>query len=233
MNACRILLPSLLWLLVSCTPPLQPDVSDARLKPLTIPAEARRFALVPGQSEVLILVYREGRLARLGHNHAISARQIEGSVYLAPEFAASAVELRVPLEMLEVDRPADRARAGDEFPGELDADAIAGTRSNMLGEEQLEASRWPEMVLVSRALSGADTEFELQVDIALKDTVSRVTVPVKLTRDGSERLIASGEFSVLQTELGLEPFSALLGALRVRDQLDIRFRLVAEATSGN
>jgi hypothetical protein len=36
-----------------------------------------------------------------------------------------------------------------------------------------------------------------------------------------------GGFTVQQGTLGLEPFSVALGALRVRDDLAVRFRLVA------
>jgi hypothetical protein len=34
-------------------------------------------------------------------------------------------------------------------------------------------------------------------------------------------------FRVLQSELGIEPYSILGGAIRVRDAIDIRVRLVA------
>lgn len=219
----------LVLLLVACQPPVAPLLSDARLAPLAIPAAARRFVVQPGESELLILVYREGRLARLGHNHVISSTQLDGVVYLAPDLLNSAVELRLPVATLEVDRPANRARAGDEFPGEIAPDAIAGTRDNMLGSAQLDAERWPELLLVSRGITGAEPQLKLELDMALKNQVTAITVPVRLRREGDARLIAEGEFSVLQTDLGLQPFSALLGALRVRDQLDIRFRIVATA----
>jgi hypothetical protein len=225
----RLTVFALALLLAACQPQVSPLVSDARLAPLSIPGGARRFVVQPGESELLVLVYREGRLARLGHNHVISSTQLDGAVYLAPDVRDSAVELRLPLAALEVDLPANRARAGDDFPGEIDADAVAGTRDNMLGPAQLDAERWPELLLVSRGVSGSEPSLQLQMELALKNQVTALTVPVRVRRDGDARLIAEGEFSVLQTELGLEPFSALLGALRVRDQVDIRFRIVAIA----
>jgi hypothetical protein len=229
MRLCRTVLVLLVLALAACQPPVAPLVSDARLAPLTIPAGARRFVVQPEESEVLILVYREGRLARLGHNHVVSSTQLDGAVYLAPAVLNSAVELRMPVGTLEVDLPANRARAGDEFPGELDAEAVAGTRGNMLGPAQLDSAQWPELLLVSRGITGAEPDLELQLELALKNQVTALTVPVRLQRDGNARLVAEGEFSVLQSQLGLEPFSALLGALRVRDQLDIRFKIVAVA----
>ena len=40
-------------------------------------------------------------------------------------------------------------------------------------------------------------------------------------------LIVSGDTSVRQTDLGLKPFSAMLGALQVQDEMRVRFRIVA------
>jgi hypothetical protein len=40
-------------------------------------------------------------------------------------------------------------------------------------------------------------------------------------------LIVSGELPIKQTDLGLTPFSAMLGALQVQDELRVRFRIVA------
>jgi hypothetical protein len=37
----------------------------------------------------------------------------------------------------------------------------------------------------------------------------------------------SGDTSVRQTELGLKPFSAMLGALQVQDEMRVKFRIVA------
>ena len=44
-------------------------------------------------------------------------------------------------------------------------------------------------------------------------------------QSGSLTVIAA--FRVLQSELGIEPYSILGGAIRVRDAIDIRVRLVA------
>jgi hypothetical protein len=41
--------------------------------------------------------------------------------------------------------------------------------------------------------------------------------------------VASGEVEFLQSELGIAPYSALLGALQVQDQLRVKFRIEAQA----
>jgi hypothetical protein len=52
------------------------------------------------------------------------------------------------------------------------------------------------------------------------------TVPVSYQlADGTITL--TGSFALRQTDLGLKPFSALLGALQVQDQMQLSFRIVA------
>ena len=60
------------------------------------------------------------------------------------------------------------------------------------------------------------------------------TVPVRYQLGGvggNSTVEASGEFPLRQTDLGLTPFSALLGALQVVDEMKIRFRIVAQAAA--
>ena len=51
-------------------------------------------------------------------------------------------------------------------------------------------------------------------------------MPVTLEAQGAD-LVASGELELRQSELGLTPFSVMMGALQVQDAMQVRFRLVA------
>jgi hypothetical protein len=67
----------------------------------------------------------------------------------------------------------------------------------------------------------------MTVRIKIKDT-SR-DIPVTATvRTGGARLTAAGEFDIQQTDFGIKPFSAGLGALEVQDRLHVRFDIVAD-----
>ena len=69
-------------------------------------------------------------------------------------------------------------------------------------------------------------EARLAVNVAGHD--STLVVPFNLER-AAGRLTASGALSVRQSALGLIPFSVFLGALRVQDDMDVKFKLVAVA----
>jgi len=218
----------LLALLLSGCQPVARDAGDAQLAPLRTDPAAVVYTVDPRGSQLLVYAYRDGRLAAMGHNHVISSDSLEGEIYLAPAATNTAFEIRLPVTSLKVDIPELRAQAGDEFPGELTQDARDGTRANMLGERQLDAAVWPELVMRSRGVSGVLPDLTVIVDIAVRGYVRQLEVPVKVT-SGQGRVAAEGRFSVNQTDLGLEPFSVMMGALTVRDRLDIQFSIDAVA----
>ncbi len=65
-----------------------------------------------------------------------------------------------------------------------------------------------------------------QVLVQLDAEWHSVAVPLHY-EIGNEKIVASGEFSLKQTALGLTPISALGGGLTVQDAMNIRLRLVA------
>jgi hypothetical protein len=62
--------------------------------------------------------------------------------------------------------------------------------------------------------------------VRVRDREKLIDVPVTWRRDG-DVLTASGEFALKQTDLGLTPYSVMLGALRVADEMKVRFSIVA------
>jgi len=213
-------------LLAACGPREPVSRAPVDQAPSVAPADAVSYRLVPGESEIRILAYRDGPLASLGHNHVISTTVIDGVLALASPVGRSTVRLAFPVQSLEIDIPAQRREEGDDFPGELDQSAIDGTRSNMLGEKLLDAVSYPEVSLRSREITGELPELRLLMDVSVRDQVVAIEIPVTVT-SGDGQLVASGEATVRQTDLGLQPFSVGLGALSVRDELELKFRLVA------
>jgi len=62
------------------------------------------------------------------------------------------------------------------------------------------------------------------IEIAGHD--STIDVPFTVQSD-SDQLAATGSFDVRQSQLGLTPYSLMLGALQVQDGMTIKFKIVA------
>lgn len=189
-------------------------------------AHATLYNIDPAASTITLKVYRDGPLARFGHNHAISATQINGVVYREKDPLQSDVELNFPASALTVDQPEDRARAGADFPGALSPEAIAGTRQNMLGPKLLAAEQFPTVALRTISISGQWPDLQLIVEVKLREFTSQLAVPVHIS-ESDGLLIAEGQLTISQVQLGLSPYSVLGGGLRVRDAIEASFHLSA------
>lgn len=186
---------------------------------------APRFAVVPHASELRLLVYRDGPLARFGHNHVVVGR-VEGEVRAADTAAGSAFRIEIPVGSFAVDHPAARAEEGAEFAAEVSEPARKGTRENMLGVEVLDAARYPFLRIASVALAGPRWNPTVTARVTLRGVTRDVRFPAAVFESGDTiEIIAS--FRVRQSDFGLKPFAVFGGGLLVRDALDIRVRVVA------
>jgi hypothetical protein len=210
-------------LLAACTPraPEQQPLADA---PPDFPAAYYRQALAEGkpvfqvdtaQSLVTIVVRRDGRLARLGHDHVVAARDVAG--FVAP--AEGRADFYLRLDRLTVDEPALRAEAGlDTQPSAAD---IEGTRRNML-ETVLEADKHPFVLLRVKSIAAQ----RLSAALTLHGVTRDVEIPARI-EPGATEIAASGSFELKQTDFGIVPMSVLGGAIQVRDRMELRFAIRA------
>lgn len=192
-----------------------------------VTAGATPYRVSPELSDVRILAYRGGPLAKFGHSHVISAGTVYGEVYLHEDFHRSRFKLTLPVKDFEADPPAMLRDEGEEFASERSAEAIAGTTKNLLGAEILDAEQYPEVRIESVKLLGPEWGPDITLAIELRGVTRQQTVPVAIERCDDE-LIATGVLTVVQSDYGITPFSALGGGLQVQDALKLRFRIVAE-----
>ncbi|NML59954.1 YceI family protein [Massilia sp. RP-1-19] len=211
-----------LLLLAGCAASIAPSLQPAQRDPYDSYREAAAagapvYRIDPQASVITVVVRRGGLFSRMGHDHAIASRNISG--YAAPSQARADFGFR--LDEMTVDEPAARATAG--LPGAVPADAIAGTRANMLGRV-LEAGRYPVVQLRAQQLAGAAGTMRLA--ITLRGVTRSIDVPAALEVT-PDNLAATGSVRLRQTAFGITPMSMLGGALVVRDEMELSFRIHA------
>jgi polyisoprenoid-binding protein YceI len=191
-----------------------------------VPANARKHQVVPSESILQILVYRGGAMARLGHNHVIASRQLTGVVYVTDDPFGTRFDISFPVSELTVDEPALRAAAGPDFAASVPESARTGTRNNLLSEGLLDAAQHPDVRLRATDVRAVGDTYDVGVEVTFKGATHLLRVPVTVKRqDGA--ILASGEFPLKQSELGLKPFTVAMGALVVVDEMRVRFDVVA------
>lgn len=240
-SSCKIRLLGALFLacaLAACPtrPPLPPAAVRNAPPPQLAPLVGRPYDIVAGESLLSVRVYRGGALASAGHNHLIASHTLVGTIYVPGDVLKGSFEVHIAVAELTVDEPDLRAQepAGD-FPPDVPQSAREGTRRNMLGPALLDADDYPEVVLravrLERAAGAAPEELIALMDAQVRDQHRTIAVPVRYEL-AAETLTVTGETALRQSDLGLTPFTALMGALAVQDEMRVRLRIVARAADG-
>ena len=179
------------------------------------------------RSDIRLLVYRDGVLSTFGHNHVVSLKDFKGTIHLQSKLDQSRVELEIPVDRLIVDDAALRRLEGEDFANEPSKDDIAATRTNMLGSALLNARQFPTIkVTGSSGPVDAKNSAMLDLSVQLVGQEIKLTIPATLKLEG-DQLEASGAVELSHRQLGLKPFSALLGSLRVAEQMKFKYRIRA------
>jgi polyisoprenoid-binding protein YceI len=202
------------------TPPSTPAPA-----PVTDTTGAIHYRVDGAASEIHIMVYRGGTMARMGHNHVVSSKSLGGELFLHENLKRSRVDLTLPTGSLIVDDPQSRSSEGEDFAAEVPQDAREGTRRNMLRTEILDGEHYSAISLQSIAVSGTRSHPELTMRVKIKDVARDIPV-IAMLQESSRTVTVTGEFAIKQTDFGITPLSIALGALQVVDQLKIKFSIV-------
>jgi len=209
----------LLCLLCTCGVPAlhaQPSVVAGR----------QEFLIQPEQSVLTIRVGRAGMLSGFGHDHLISGRAISGTLTLVAPPAESTAQLVIPVQQLAVDDPVELKDAG--FSSIPDAQARTGTRDNMLRAEVLDGGNWPQVIVDATHTGEITGTHQFNLTLTFKGMSIPLQIPATVTRVDTGFQIDS-QFSLDHRQLGLRPYSALGGVIRVAEVLEFELHLRAVA----
>ena len=226
-TAVVLALAAAVWFLSGCAarPPAQAR-GEGSAGASAAAAVGTPFRLDATASRIRLYLHAEGPLAKMGHSHLISTGALSGTVWLPPEPGHASCEFQLQADGFVVDDPQERAAAGGEFAEPLDEGARAGTREHMLGERQLDAQHYPSVLLHCRQVSVTGDSATVALAVTLRGKESVLQVPMKWRRNGNV-LQAEGELTFRQSDIGLQPYSLMLGALRVADDIHATFTLLA------
>jgi hypothetical protein len=206
--------------------------AEAEHEIIVADSRADRYEIQTDQSEIRVLVYRAGLLGGLGHNHVISCNSLRGDIWLGPAAETASFEFSFPVASLVVDDPQMRKLEGKDFPGEISEKDIAGTKKNMLGPKLLNAAKFADISIVGEFVVGEYAELDVLTDVTVLGQTHELLIPVSVEISG-DTLNASGSIHVSHAELGLTRFTAGFGTLKVADEMQLKYRIVAVRRAGN
>jgi polyisoprenoid-binding protein YceI len=178
---------------------------------------AVRYRIGSEGSRFTVQAFTTGLLSFLGHDPTFVARDLSGELWLGPQESGGAgLRLMVNADSLEL--------AGGASPKDR-AEIEARMRGEVLGTAAHRDVRFESTTVTPARLS--DDRYRLRIEgmLSLRGVTKPHTVEAEMTVfDDAVRL--TGESALWQSDYGIEPVTALGGAVRLKDQLRITFDLV-------
>jgi len=184
--------------------------STAKFQPADVQTEASR---------VYVFVEKTG----LGHQHGVEARLLKSSLVLGA--TQDAGKLVFDMKSFDADTAAARKYVG--LTGTTDAKTRTAVNENMKGSAVLDVGRYPTATfdVTSATATGQSSTKGLPLyKLSGMFTLHGKQRPLSFVTEVEQArgwLHIKGMFSIKQTDYGIEPYSKVLGAVGVADELRI------------
>lgn len=188
--------------------PRPPVVSGRAIYPRSVPLLAGRYRLGRDNARLSVLTQRAGAAAKAGHDLVIHVTSWEGELAIAEDPAFTSMELSADATSLRV----VKGTGGMQALREDDVDSIERTINDevLMGHDITFRST---RVDVDPSGSRLHAEGEL--------TIVGNTQPIAFDLNVDDAGALSATAVVAQTVWGMKPYSALFGALKVRDEVEV------------
>jgi len=181
-------------------------------------AAEKTFRVEASKSNFTVKVGAAGLLSGFGHNHTIKVASFHGEAKVNPD-ALEQSSLTINVEAASL-------RVVDTDISDADRKEV---QSTML-EKVLETGKFSTITFKSTKVvgiqkNGNDAKLTLEGDLNLHGVQRHISIPMTVSINGTE-LHARGEFGLKQTEYKIEPVTAGLGAVKVKDEVRLSFDIV-------
>ena len=192
------------------------------------PGWAGTFTIDPGQSALVVQVFKDGVAAMLAHDHVVQARALSGTIAYDPQRPdASSIEVKVEVGSLQADEPATRRKFGLE--GEPSAKDRADIEATMKSEGQLAVARFPAITFASTSIAKQpDGRFLVTGRLTIRGVAQEVKFPAQIALDGG-LLRGRAQLTFKQSSFGYQPYRAVLGTIKNKDDVILHIDLGAKA----
>jgi polyisoprenoid-binding protein YceI len=167
---------------------------------------AGRHTLGPDSGTLQVFTYREGVAQKVGHDLVLEVERWEATVEVGPEGTLSAVRLEVDPDSLAV----RQGLHGVKPLSERDRSEI----SRNIDEKVL---RRRPIVFESAAVDHVDGRLSVSGQLTMAGTTRPATFELSTSEDGR----VEAKLGLAQSSWGITPYRGLMGALKVRDTVEV------------
>jgi len=180
-----------------------------------------RYRVDASRSRFITQAFAMGLLSAFGHNPRLAVRGFEGEVEFdpaAPDTAAVWMKARAD-SLVVIDDMSEKDRREIE---------------RVTRDELLDAARYPEIVFQSSIVAArrmAEGRYHARVagDLSLRGVTRELAIDTMALVEGDE-LRAQGGFTLRLTDFNIRPVSVAGGLLKLKDEVQLSFDILAYAS---
>lgn len=181
--------------------------------------KTRTYVIDLAQSLVTATLTQEGFIVRRYPTHRVEVRNFSGRIEVSEKNETQVA--------VEVEAETKSLANVDQGMSDFERKEFQGILNNTV----LESDKHPKIKFVSTSIndsrkSGETRDFTLNGDLTLRGVTKRVSFPVNVMMT-EERLRATGEAKLKQTDFGITPYSGKLGMIKIGDEVKVSFAIVA------
>ncbi|HEU0173113.1 MAG TPA: YceI family protein [Blastocatellia bacterium] len=181
----------------------------------------RVYTIDLSQSRVIATLTQEGFIARRYPTHRVEVKNFGGKIEVSERDETQIA--------VEVEAETKSLTNVDEGMTDFERREFHNVLNNLV----LESDKFPKINFVSASVSdarksGETRTFTLNGDLTMRDATKRVSFPVAVTI-AKDRLRATGEAALKQSDFGIKPYSGKLGLIKIGDDVKIEFEIVAKS----
>jgi polyisoprenoid-binding protein YceI len=162
--------------------------------------------LGPANATLTVRTQRGGAAAKAGHDLDMLVTAWEGTLEVGEDGAATAAQLRADATSLRV----QKGTGGMQALGEDDKANIHQTIDD-------DVLRRQDIVFRSTGVSSVGEGLRVDGELTLAGTTKPLSLDLAIGADGA----LGATVTVTQTSFGIKPYSALWGALKVLDEVEV------------
>ncbi|MDQ1567708.1 MAG: hypothetical protein QOF96_2588 [Actinomycetota bacterium] len=173
------------------------------------------YNLGPSDGSVRVKTGRQGMASKVGHDLTLEAGNWKATLVVDGDPSRSEVKATIEPRSLEV----TAATGGAKPVSDKDKKDIKKNISGLLGNDSI--------TFTSTSIEVNDTKVKAEGSLSIAGQSRPVTLDLTATPDG--RL--SGSMTIVQSQFGIKPFSAMMGALKVKDEVEVNLDVALPAES--
>jgi len=158
------------------------------------------------------MTHKDGVGAKLAHDLVLTASQWSGTLNVdADNPAASSASLKIDARSIEI---------VEAIGGKSMSDKDRKDIGKNIDDKVLQTGKYPELTFESTSVSGSEPNFNVAGNMTITGTTRPVNVALSV--NGTD---VTGKCTISQKDFGIKPFSAMLGAIKLRDDIDFELHL--------